>query len=70
MPITAPNFVQIGVVLPNLLTALDTQGNIWLIQAHPHIDMNPVKMSHPDWFPFLFCVKPSVVVFTSSQIAT
>ena len=60
-----PNFVQIGVVLPNLLTALDNQGDIWLVQIHPHTLMNPANMTTNDWHPFLFAIKPDMTVLST-----
>lgn len=65
MPAPKPNFVQIGVVLPNLLMALDTQGDIWLIQIHPHSQMNPVNMTPIEWHPILYAIKPDITVVST-----
>ena len=65
MPTPTPNFVQIGVVLPNLLTAIDTLGDLWLIQIHPHALMNPFNMTTTSWHPTLFAIKPDLTVLST-----
>ncbi len=66
MPTPHPNFTQIGVVLPNLLTALDAQENVWLIQIHPHTLMNPVNMTDvKTWNPILYATKPDLQVIST-----
>lgn len=60
-----PNFTQIAVIQTNLLAAVDTLGDIWLVQLHPHSEMNPSNMTKPTWSPTLYAVKPTLQIVTT-----